>query len=88
VTRAAVLRDADISDGIGQFAVIQAVAPSVGVDVRPINMHDAAEIEHAVTTFARAPKGRPKDCSASSSNPMMEGPAIRDGLGVGYGGSV
>jgi putative ABC transport system substrate-binding protein len=57
VTRAAVLRDADISAGIGQFAVIQAVAPSVGVDVRPIDMRDVAEIERAVTTFARVPNG-------------------------------
>jgi putative ABC transport system substrate-binding protein len=57
VTRAAVLRDAEISAGIGQFAVIQAVAPSVGVDVQPIDMRDAAEIERAVTAFARKPNG-------------------------------
>ena len=57
VTRAAVLRDADISAGIGQFAVIQAVAPSVGVDVRPINMRDAVEIERVVTAFASVPNG-------------------------------
>jgi ABC-type uncharacterized transport system substrate-binding protein len=57
VTRAAVLRDADISAGIGQFAVIQAVAPAIGVDVRPINMHDAAEIERALADFARNPNG-------------------------------
>jgi len=56
VTRAAVLRDADISAGIGQFAVIQAVAPSLGMDVRPINT-DAAEIERALATFARIPNG-------------------------------
>jgi putative ABC transport system substrate-binding protein len=57
VTRAAVLRDAEISAGIGQFAVIQAVAPSLGVDVRPINMHDPAEIERAMAAFARIPGG-------------------------------
>ena len=57
VTRAAVLRDADISAGIGQFAVIQAVAPSVGVDVRPINMRDAAEIERVVSAFGRLSNG-------------------------------
>jgi putative ABC transport system substrate-binding protein len=57
VTRAAVLRDADISAGIGQFAVIQAAAPSIGVDVRPISMRDAAEIERAVTAFAHTPNG-------------------------------
>jgi putative ABC transport system substrate-binding protein len=57
VTRAVVLRDANISAGIGQFAVIQAVAPSLGVDVRPVNMHDPAEIERLVTDFARLPNG-------------------------------
>ena len=56
VRRAAILRDADISAGIGQFAVIQAVAPALGVDVRPINT-DAAEIERALSTFARIPNG-------------------------------
>jgi putative ABC transport system substrate-binding protein len=53
VTRAAVLRDADITAGIGQFAVIQSVAPSIGVDVRPINVREASEIERAVMAFAR-----------------------------------
>jgi putative tryptophan/tyrosine transport system substrate-binding protein len=57
VTRAAVLRDADISAGIGQFAVIQAAAPSIGVNVRPISMRDAAEIERAVTDFAHTSNG-------------------------------
>ena len=57
VTRAAVLRDATITAGIGQFAVIQSVAPSVGVDVSPVNVLDAAEIERAVTAFARVPNG-------------------------------
>ena len=57
MTRAAVLRDADITAGIGQFAVIQSVAPLIGVDVRPVNVRDASEIEHAVTTFARNANG-------------------------------
>jgi len=57
VTRAAVLRDAAIPSGIGQFAVIQSVAPSVGVEVSPINLRDAGEIERAVTAFARAANG-------------------------------
>jgi len=54
VTRAAVLRDPAITGGIGQFAVIQSVAPSVGVDVSPISVHDAGEIERAITAFARS----------------------------------
>jgi len=57
VRRAAVLRDAAIPSGTGQFAVIQSVAPSVGVEVSPINIGDAGEIERAVTAFARAANG-------------------------------
>ncbi len=57
VTRAAVLRDATFAAGIGQFAVIQSVAPSVGVDVSPIDVRDAAEIERAVAAFAHSANG-------------------------------
>jgi putative tryptophan/tyrosine transport system substrate-binding protein len=53
VTRAAVLRDPNITAGVGQFAVIQSVAPSVGIAVSPINVGDTDEIERAVTAFAR-----------------------------------
>jgi putative tryptophan/tyrosine transport system substrate-binding protein len=57
VTRAAVLRDPALTSGIGQFAVIQSVAPSVGVEVSPVSMRDAGEIERAVAAFARSPNG-------------------------------
>jgi putative ABC transport system substrate-binding protein len=57
VTRMAVLRDPVITAGVGQFAVIQAVAPSVGVEVRPVNVRDATEIERAVTAFAHSDNG-------------------------------
>jgi ABC-type uncharacterized transport system substrate-binding protein len=57
VTQAAVLRDPAITAGIGQFAVIQAVAPSLGLEVSAINVSDAREIERAVTAFARQPNG-------------------------------
>jgi putative ABC transport system substrate-binding protein len=57
VTRVAVLRDPTITAGVGQFAVIQSVAPSVGIDVSPINNHNADEIERAVTAFARTANG-------------------------------
>ena len=57
VTRVAVLRDAATSAGTGQFGAIQAVAPSLGVERSPINMRDAAEIEHAITEFAHARNG-------------------------------
>ena len=57
LTRTAVLRDAALTAGVGQFAVIQAVAPSVGVDVSAINLRDAGEIERAVAAFARSANG-------------------------------
>jgi ABC-type uncharacterized transport system substrate-binding protein len=57
VTRAAVLRDPAITSGIGQFAVMQSVAPSVGVEVRAINVRDADEIERSVAAFARSSNG-------------------------------
>jgi putative ABC transport system substrate-binding protein len=57
VTRAAVIRDPNIASGIGQFAVIQSVATSLGVAVSVINVRDAGEIERAVTAFARSPNG-------------------------------
>ena len=57
VTRAAVLRDPAIASGIGQFATVQAVGPSLGVEVSPVDVRDASEIEHAVTAFARSGNG-------------------------------
>ena len=57
VTRVAVLRDAAVTAGIGQFAVIQAVAPSRGLEVSPIGVRDSDEIERGVTAFARMPNG-------------------------------
>jgi putative ABC transport system substrate-binding protein len=57
VKRAAVLRDAAISSGVGQFAVIQAVAPSLGIEVSPINVFDVGEIERSIAAFARFPNG-------------------------------
>ena len=53
VTRAAVLRDPTIPSGIGQFASIQSVAPSFGVELSPLDVRDASEIERDVTAFAR-----------------------------------
>ena len=57
VTRAAVLRYTAIPTGPAQFGIIQAVAPSLGVDVSPVNMRDASDIERAIAVFARAPNG-------------------------------
>jgi putative tryptophan/tyrosine transport system substrate-binding protein len=57
VTRVAVIRDFVNPAGIGQFAVIQAVAPTLGVDVIPVDARDAAEIEREVGAFARSVNG-------------------------------
>ena len=57
VTRALVLRDPSIASGIGQFAAVQAVAPSLGVELSPVDVRDATEIERAVTAFARSGNG-------------------------------
>jgi ABC-type uncharacterized transport system substrate-binding protein len=57
LTRAAVLRDAAIPSGTGQFGAIQSVAPSVGLEVSPVNIRDASEIERAVGAFARSANG-------------------------------
>jgi putative ABC transport system substrate-binding protein len=57
VTRAAVLRDPGNPSGTGQFGAIQAVAPSLRVDLSPVDMRDAAGIEPAINQFARAANG-------------------------------
>jgi putative tryptophan/tyrosine transport system substrate-binding protein len=57
VTRAAVLRDPAITAGIGQFGAIQAVAPSVGIEVSPAGVRGADEIERAIVAFARGSNG-------------------------------
>jgi putative ABC transport system substrate-binding protein len=57
VKRVAVLRDAANPSGNALFGVIQAAAPSLRVEVNPVNMRDAGEIERAVTAFARASNG-------------------------------
>src|SRR6478672_8497842 len=57
VTRAGVIRDPAQTAGTGQFGAIQSVAPSVGVEVTPINMSSADEIERAIVAFARSSNG-------------------------------
>jgi len=57
VTVAGIIRNATLTVGTAMFAAIQAVAPSLGLDVRPIGVNDASEIERAVTAFARSPNG-------------------------------
>jgi putative ABC transport system substrate-binding protein len=55
LTRVAVLRDAAIPSGTGQWGAIQSVAPSFGVELRAIDVHDAGEIERTIRAFARTP---------------------------------
>ena len=57
LTRVAILRDPATAAGIGQFASIQSVAPSLGVELRPIDVREVGEIERAVTAFARSSNG-------------------------------
>jgi putative ABC transport system substrate-binding protein len=55
VTRAAVLRDAGLTGGVAQFAALQAVAPSLGIELVPLDVRDGAQIERSIAAFARSP---------------------------------
>jgi putative ABC transport system substrate-binding protein len=55
--RIAVLRDAAIAAGVGQFGAIQSAAPALGIELSPVNVRDAGEIERGVTSFARLSDG-------------------------------
>ena len=57
LTRVAVIRDPYIVSGIGQWAAIQSVGPSFGVELTPMNIGDAGEMERAIEAFARFPNG-------------------------------
>ena len=86
-TRVAVLRDAAISSGIGQFAVIQAVAPSFGVELTPYDTRDAGEIERAFTAIAnRGIGGLIVTASSTAANrrDLIVGLVARHGLPAVY----
>jgi len=72
VTRVAVLRDATLGTGTGLFAAIQAVAPSLKVEVTPINMREAGEVERTVAAFARSPNGGLIVVTSTFSSPHRE----------------
>ena len=57
VTRAAVLREAGIAAGPGLVGAIQALAPSLGLELRLVNVQDGGDIERAITAFAQLPNG-------------------------------
>jgi putative ABC transport system substrate-binding protein len=57
VTRTAILQQAGLPGVLGQFGAVQAAGPALGVEVKPLNVRDAASIEADVTSFAQAPNG-------------------------------
>ena len=57
ITRAAVLRDASLASGAGEFGAVQTVAPSFGVELHPVDVRDADEMDRAITTFASESNG-------------------------------
>jgi len=57
VTRAAVIRDPAIQQGIGLWSAIQTAAPTFGIEVSPVNMRGAADVEHSMQSFAQLPNG-------------------------------
>ena len=57
LTRVAVIRDASITAGLGQWGAIQATAPSFGVELTPISLSDTAELENDIASFARSSNG-------------------------------
>jgi putative ABC transport system substrate-binding protein len=57
VTRVVVIRDPSVPAGSGGFAAIQTVAPSLGIELTPVGVRDASEMERGITDFARSPNG-------------------------------
>jgi putative ABC transport system substrate-binding protein len=90
LTRVAVLRYADTASGVGQFGTIQSMAPSLRVEVTPVNMRDAPEIERAVATFARAALA--SGASGQRGDPIVRAPDTRPEPGsssrVSNGGAI
>ena len=91
MTRVAVLRDPAITEGIGQFAVIQSVAPSLRVEVSPVDIREAGEIERAVAEFARSANGGLIVTSSGLANvhrPVILRLAVRHRLPAVYSNRV
>jgi putative ABC transport system substrate-binding protein len=87
VTRAAVLRDHTLPSGLGQFAAIQSAAPSLGVEVTPVNVRDASKIERAIAAFARTSNGGlivPASASALRHRDLIVALATRHKLPAVY----
>jgi putative tryptophan/tyrosine transport system substrate-binding protein len=88
VTRVAVLRDPDVPSGPAVFGIIQAAAPSLGVEATPVNLRDASEIERAVAAFAGSSNGGlivPGSARASLHRNLIVTLAARHRLPAVYG---
>ena len=86
-TRVAVLRDPANAPGIGQFAVIQSVAPSLGLEVSPVSLHDVSEMERSVAAYADAGNGAlivTASALAAVHRPLIVGLAARYKLPAVY----
>jgi putative ABC transport system substrate-binding protein len=91
LTRVGVVRDPGDTSQIGQFAAIQSIAPSLGVTVTPISLHDAFEIERDVTAFARSANGGlivPGSALATFNRTLIVTLAARNKLPVVYSNPV
>jgi putative ABC transport system substrate-binding protein len=91
VTRAAVLRDPTITAAIGQFAIIQSVAPSLGLDVRAVNVRQADEIERALAKFVHSGPGGlivPAGATAAVNRRRIIALAARYNLPAVYSGRI
>jgi hypothetical protein len=82
VGKKAVIRDPAIAVGLGQFGAIQAVAPSLGVEVTPVNVRDPGEIERAITAFARTSAAGPL-LQATRTVPIVFA-IVADPVGAGF----
>jgi putative ABC transport system substrate-binding protein len=87
VRRVAVIRDPSVPAGSGGFAAIQAVAPTFAVDITPVGVRDAGEIERGITAFARAPNGGlivTASSSVANYHELLFSLAARHQLPAGY----
>ena len=91
LTRVAVLRDSANPAEIGQLAAIQTAAPSLGLEVTPVGLRDAGEIERAISAFARVPNGGlivPGSSLANDHRELIIGLAVRHQLPAIYSDPV
>src|SRR6516165_7026287 len=87
ITRVAVVRDSAIAAGPGQFGVLQAFAPSLGLELRPVDVRDAGEIERSIKAFAQGGNGGlivPGSAAAAAQRELFIALAARNRLPAVY----